>query len=115
MNKSRSGSAFSNTTRGIHGGGLYPTYVNVIQYFEIASLGNAIDFGDLTATMAFMSGGCSSTRGVFAGGYVPSPTGAVNTIQYVTIASTGNTNDFGDRGTAMYGTQGFTDVHGGLG
>ena len=115
LNKSRSGSAFSNTTRGIHGGGLYPTYVNVIQYFEIASLGNAIDFGDLTATMAFMSGGCSSTRGIFAGGYVPSPTGAVNTIQYVTIATTGNTTDFGDRGTAMYGTQGFTDVHGGLG
>ena len=47
--------AASNTTRGIvFGARVSPggTYVNTIQYVTIATLGNAIDFGDLTAVTA---------------------------------------------------------------
>ena len=34
-------------------------------------------------------------RGLFAGGYSPSPVGYSDTISYINIASTGNTTDFG--------------------
>tara|TARA_R100001443_G_scaffold102706_2_gene110950 strand:+ start:796 stop:2337 length:1542 start_codon:yes stop_codon:yes gene_type:complete len=37
-------------TRGVFAGGLNPTRLNVIDYVQISSLGNAIDFGDLSGT-----------------------------------------------------------------
>jgi len=89
---------FSNSTRGIIGGGegAAPTYpiTNVIDYITIASVGNATDFGDLATATYSLGGTASSTRGVFAGGNTPG--GQINVIQYVTIASIGNTTDFGD-------------------
>ena len=67
---------------------------NVIDFFTIASTGNASDFGDLTVTRGATRGISSPTRGVFAGGtFTPS---IVNTIDFITIASTGNASDFGD-------------------
>jgi len=44
-------------------------------------------------------------RGVFAGGYAPSPISGQNVIEYITISSTGNGVDFGDittTGTGRY-------------
>ena len=35
-------------TRGVFAGGVTPTYINVIDYIQFSSLGDAIDFGDLT-------------------------------------------------------------------
>ena len=59
---------------------------------EIATTGNAIDFGDLSLRRA--PGSCSSsTRGVAAGGADPS---VFSTIDYVVISSSGGANDFGD-------------------
>jgi hypothetical protein len=87
-------SACSSSTRGVFGGGrtqISPTQivVNTIDYITIASQGtNAQDFGDLTRTTAVISAFSSSTRGVWAGGYIP--------IDYITIASTGNALYFGD-------------------
>jgi hypothetical protein len=79
--------------RGLFFGGSY----NVISYITISSLGNAIDFGDLTARFSSSSAVSSSTRGVNAGGeIIGSPFATVNTIEYVTISSTGNSLDFGD-------------------
>jgi hypothetical protein len=80
--------------RGIFGGGDTPTDSEVIDYINIASTGNAIDFGNLTiATSAVQSQSVSSsTRGLVGGGRAPT---AVNTIQYVTFSSTGNAVDFG--------------------
>ena len=37
-------------TRGVFAGGLNPTRLNVIDYVQFSSLGNAIDFGDLSGT-----------------------------------------------------------------
>ena len=46
------------------------------------------------------TGGSSPTRGLFCGGYHPSPSLTNrNTIQFVTMATTGNTQDFGDMTT----------------
>ena len=114
IEKNAAGTACSNSTRGIHAGGVYPSpsRVNVIQFITIASLGNAQDFGDLTSANCLQGGAASSTRGVFAGGSQPT---TVNTIEFITIATTGNATDFGDRTEVKNGLGGFSDVHGGLG
>ena len=99
-NGSRFGGALSNSTRGVvaHGSsgtaGGEGTQSNTIDYFTIASAGNASDFGDLTISNNYMSGVAGTTRGIFAGGL---PSGSyTDVIEYITIASTGNGTDFGD-------------------
>ena len=74
--------------RGLFAGG---NSGNVIDYINIASTGNATDFGNLTATRDQVAGLASATRGVFGMG-----NDASDSIDYVTIASTGNASDFGD-------------------
>ncbi len=87
--------------RGILSGGYTPTpsatYNAVIQYLQIQSQGNTIEFGDLTVGRSEMGSSASSTRGVNGGGYTESPSAAkLNTIDYITIATTGDATDFGD-------------------
>lgn len=56
----------SSSTRGVFGGGStsgsFATAVNVIQYITIASIGDATDFGDLTASLWYL-GACSNAHG----------------------------------------------------
>ena len=82
--------------RGIFGGGrTSPEGLrDTVDYFTIATLGNATDFGNLTTSTSEFGGCASSTRGIFMGGET-FPTN-INVIQYITIAATGNTFDFGD-------------------
>ena len=77
--------------RGVFCGGYYPTQTNIIDTVEIATTGNAADFGDLIALNRLMGSLSSSVRGVIGGGY---PT--TNVIQYMNISSSGGMNDFGD-------------------
>ena len=64
--------------------------VNTIQYVSISSLGNALDFGNLTTTN-FNGGACaSSTRAVCTNGR------ASLSMEFVTISSTGNASTFGN-------------------
>ena len=84
--------------RGIVSGGENSGKSNVIEYFDITSPGNATDFGDLHASLAYHGGLSNTTYGLFAGGNAGS--GYINNIQYITIATTGNTTDFGDMTTA---------------
>ena len=93
-------SACSSSTRGVFGGGYTPTpattFLNVIEYITIASTGDAKDFGDLSAGKSSLSACSSSTRGVFGGGFTPTPaTTLFNVIEFITISSTGNSQDFG--------------------
>ena len=106
--------ACSNSVRGIFvGGNTSPR--NVIDYITISTLGNAIDFGDLTVERATTAGVSSQTRGVFAGGYTPTPAAtSLNMIDYVTIMSTGNAIDFGDLLNHYYLVAGLSNGHGGL-
>ena len=93
----RATSAASSSTRGVWFGGYSPAgggssnRTNTIQYVEIATLGNAKDFGDLTSTNVSSAAAASPTRCIFSGGYT-SP------YQYevITTASTGNATRFGD-------------------
>jgi len=115
----RSGGALSSHTRGIFAGSNpgSPSPANkseIIEYITIATLGNSIDFGDLTAACNSLMGTSNNTRGVFAGGYIHA-TGEVNTIQYITIGTLGNAKDFGDlSGAKGYLPVAYSDSHGGI-
>ena len=78
--------------RGVLGGGATPSVVNTIQYIQISTTGDALDFGDLKTARYLIASCSSSTRGLFAGGYTPYK----QDIEYITISSTGNGFNFGD-------------------
>ena len=84
--------AESNRGRAIFMGGYAPSqYRTEIDYIQIQSQGNAIDFGVLSGTGPGEGADCaSSTRAIQGGGSL------VNVMEYVTIATTSNTTDFGD-------------------
>ena len=63
--------------------------VNAIDYVNLASTGNALDFGDTISSGTENCGCASATRGVYF-------TISTNIFEYVTISSTGNAQDFGD-------------------
>lgn len=95
----------SNSTRGVFIGGLNelvspysgPTisYTNTMDYVTIASLGNAIDFGDAHSdAVSHASAVGNTTRGVYTVSWNSSTT--VNNINYITFSTTGNGQDFGD-------------------
>ena len=80
--------------RGVFMGGVTPSVVNTMDYIEIATTGNAVDFGDLGAVKRQSGGMASSTRGLSTGGG-PSPE-ITNRIDYVTMSSQGGASDFGE-------------------
>jgi len=86
-------------TRAVFGGGYsnspHPT-MDTLDYVNVATTGNAIDFGNLTVGRSAKSGGSSRTRGLFTGGRFSPTSDGYNTIDYITISSTGNALDFGD-------------------
>ena len=86
-------------TRGIFAGGYAPSpvgYSAKIDYINITSVGNSLEFGDLSAEITGGGGCSSSTRGLFAGGYVSGSPFSRDQIDFVTIASKGDGQDFGD-------------------
>jgi hypothetical protein len=98
-------------TRGLWGGGNTPTYFNNIQYVNISTTGNTVDFGDLNRMGNAMEAVSSRTRALYGGTFRPagggssgSPYTADNVIDYVTITSTGNATDFGDLTVARSST-----------
>ncbi len=93
----------SNRGRGIIGGGSPGADNNEqIEYIDIQSQGNAVDFGELISARRGNAGCSSSTRGVFASGTATNPSPAfTNSIEYITIATTSNAKDFGDLNNAV--------------
>ena len=68
-----------------------------MDFFTIASKGDAATFGELTDTRGQLGGGVSDgVRGVVAGGYAAASPYGKKGIDYMTIASTGNAIRFGD-------------------
>ena len=87
----------SNQTRGLcFIGNPFPAsgFLPTIEFVTISSVGNAIDFGDLSGAIASGVAFSSSVRGVYAGGYLSPPN--TNVIQYVTISTQGDATEFGD-------------------
>ena len=90
------------------GGQADPTpATNTIDYNQVATLGNALDFGDMTITAGVPAGAANKIRGIIAGGYAAPATSDV--IQKVTIATTGNATSFGSLSTARRNRDGCAD------
>ena len=78
---------------------------SVMDKVEIATTGNATDFGDMDQGRYYNRAVSSSTRGVIAGGtgdITGSPAMTAN-MQFVTISSEGGSNDFGEMDFARNG------------
>ena len=68
--------------------------IDTMDFIEIATAGNATDFGNLSDGGRDYPAGCgSATRGIFFGGSEP---GFRNIIDFVITSSSGGANDFGD-------------------
>ena len=107
-----SGTATSNSTRGIFIGGISgPSKTTTIEYVTIASTGNSQNFGDLTNATSNFAACSSPTRALYGGGTAPTTT---NTIEYITILTTGNAVDFGDLTIARFSPGACSNGHGGL-
>ena len=81
--------------RGVFAGGQNPSQTSTCEKIEIATTGNATDFGDLSEASSTFDGCSSSTRGVVMGGNVSASPYASDKIEYFTMASDGGSNDFG--------------------
>ena len=108
--------ACANNIRAIYAGGYsnHPdsgviSQSKTIEYFTMASEGDAIDFGDFISTGNGLAGVASPTRAVFGGAH-PSP---YNNYGFVEFATTGNAKDFGDL-SGNVGLGGASNGHGGL-
>ena len=110
--------ACSNSTRGIWGGGALrspatPTAaMTLMDFVQIATKGNASEFGDLSVGRATSSAVSDPTRGVWGGGYTPSN---IDTIDFISFASQGDAVDFGNLSVRSGGRGGScSNGHGGL-
>ena len=113
-------SALSSSTRGVMAQQTASTnagVTNFIEYVTIPSLGDSIDFGDLSVSRGAPGGTSNSIRGVFAGGRTQQTPAILtsNVIDYITIATLGNATDFGDRTVVSSYPAATSDSHGGLG
>ena len=82
-----------NRGRAMNMGGHHRTnsYIATIEFINVQSKGNAINFGDFTTAKSDRSGLANEIRGVAGGG-----TSSVTDIEYITMASEGNAIDFGN-------------------
>ena len=80
--------------RGLWAGGTTGVSSKIIQYAELSSEGNTIDFGDLSALNDSTMATASATRAVYGGGRNSSS--YYNNIDTVEIATTANATDFGN-------------------
>ena len=67
-----------------------------IDFVEIASTGNAVDFGDLATARDRVGAASTPIRGFITGGRTTSPAASIAGIETLTISSLGNAHDFGD-------------------
>ena len=94
------GNALSSSTRAIFCGGQgnpspSPGVVNIIDYVEIATIGNAVDFGDAGVGRRYAATSSNGVRGFVMGSSI-GPVGYSSQIDRITIASKGNTIDGGE-------------------
>ena len=68
--------------------------VDTIDFIEIATAGDAVDFGDQSRSGYQQASVSSSIRGIIIGG--ANPSGSLASMGYVTISSQGGANDYGD-------------------
>ena len=77
----------------------HPSYYNTIEYVELDTLGNAVDFGDQIDSVAWRRCLSSPTRGFSRGGFP----GLQSFLDVVTIANKGNSTNFGNLTNKTFG------------
>ena len=94
-----------------------------IDYYDITTLGNTSDFGNLTRNFQRGAGASNGTRALFMGGgnstssgnRIHSTANYTNVIDYITCATIGNATDFGDASSVSIDSSavsdGITAVH----
>ena len=118
------GNGCSSGTRGVFAGGygspaIYSSSASKelarkMSYITIASTGNAIEFGELSAIRIYVGSDSTSTRGIWTGG--SNYPAHYDDIEYIQFSSLGNTIDFGNLHSFKgYMTGSASDSHGGLG
>ena len=82
--------------RGIAYAGNNGSNLNVIDYINISSTGNSVDFGTTVSGTLRTAGACcaSRTRGIYGGGQQPGSS-FIAEMEFITIASTGTATDWG--------------------
>ena len=92
---------------GYDNGGSPSSTTKSIDFINVPTLGNSINFGNLSSAGQDAHGCGSETRGLYMGRFDG------NTIEYITIASEGDSIDFGDINTAVYyGASGSSSTRG---
>ena len=93
-------SGCANGTRAIWAGGYNSTspatFYSTIDYVNVQSKGNAIHFGELSATRGRTGETSNTTRALVGVGGGPGPSAKQNQIEYITMSTLGNAQDFGD-------------------
>ena len=94
----------SSSTRGMWIGGFDGSNtVNIIDYVEISTLGDAIDFGDINVGIRESGAALSSSvRAVYAGGRFQPSSQRTDDIVFANIASKGNTTTFGNLNRLLF-------------
>lgn len=102
-----------NATRGIYAGGEDDAALtDEAEKIEYATLGNAVEFGDVVGSgREYISAVSTPVRGVWTGG---GPGSLTNTLTYQALATAGTGIDFGDMTAAYQSRGGFSNSHGGL-
>ena len=101
--------ACSSSTRALFGGG-YSGTANAIEFIEIMTLGNAVDFGDIItrSSAQYMSACSSPTRGFFMGSGDGATYSAL--IDSVQFGAKGNTTRFGELSQARGQSASFSNA-----
>ena len=105
--------AASSSTRGIFSNGWVNggSNTNAIEYVQISTTGNGVDFGDTSTDSGTGRRSCmalsSPTRYVVAGGYSST---YLNEMDYITISSLGNSLSFGDLTLHAFGAEGVSNT-----
>ena len=86
--------------RGMIGGGIASSSVDIIEYIAIGVKGNSVDFGNLTQARRNLSSSTNGSRALWNGGRPAA--GTLDTIDYVTISTLENAKDFGELTAARH-------------
>ena len=98
----------SSSTRGMWIGGFDGSNtVNIIDYVEISTLGDAIDFGDINVGTRESGAALSSpVRAIYGGGRFQPSSQKTDDIVFVNISSKGNTTTFGNLTRLLFSQSG---------
>ena len=97
--------------RALFGGGQSPASQQVIDFVNIATAGNAKNFGELTSAKHSVGSASNEIRGLYAG---EGPSSVTDDIDFITIASGGGAIDFGNLTSARRNTSGVSSSSRGI-